>query len=164
MKRKILVLLKDKNFGNDLIHEITGVSRSHINRMYKTWKNTPSLLDAGRTGRPPKLDKEQREELNKLIEENKDASGTTLKKLWENTCRLSITIRSIENFRKKLGYELKNARQKPILREENKRKRFSYARQHLNERWDKYISIDESDFQLYPNKKRVWIRPRERFF
>ena len=57
MKRKILVLLKDKNFGNDLIHEITGVSRSHINRMYKTWKNRHSLLDAGSTGRPPKLNK-----------------------------------------------------------------------------------------------------------
>ena len=90
MKRKILVLLKDKNFGNGLIHEITEVSRSYINRMYKTWKNTPSLLDAGRTGRPPKLDKEQRKELNKLIEENKDASSTILKKLWGNTCRLSL--------------------------------------------------------------------------
>lgn len=81
-----------------------------------------------------------------------------------NTCPLPITIRSIENFRKKIGYELKNARQKPILRDENKRKRVSYARQYLNECWDNHIFIDESDFQLYPNKKQVWIRPRERFF
>ena len=53
------------------------------------------------------LDKEQRWEFKKLIEENKYSSNANMKKLWGNTCPLPLTIRSIVNFPKRLGFEQK---------------------------------------------------------
>lgn len=163
-KRKMVVLMKKKNISHDLISEITGVGVKNIQRMYDMWKDRDSFFDAGRSGRPPKLDEEQRNELAKIISENRTASVPEIKKIWENKPQLSISSRSIQRFRKNLGYQQKNAKQKPILNQKNQLKRLSFARKHLKERWDNHVFIDESDFQLFPNKKRVWLFPKEKSF
>ena len=79
----MVVLMKKKNFPHDLIEEITGVDKTNIEKMYKRWKDRGSFLDAGRSGRPPLFDVHQREELKKILEENRGASATDIKRIWE---------------------------------------------------------------------------------
>lgn len=163
-KRKMVVVMKKKNVSNKLIHEVTGVPIKSINRMYKMWKDGETFFDAGRSGRPSKLDEDQKKELQKFLNEQREASSPTIKKLWEKTAPLPIGVSQIQKIRKKLGYRYKLAKQKPILRQENVSKRLSFARKHLKQHWTNHVFIDEADFQLYPNKKRMFIRPKENVF
>lgn len=164
VKRQMIVELKEKNIFNDLIHEITGMDKTNIKKMYERWKDRGSFLDAGRSGRPMKLDKEQQGELQKIVNENKVTSVSEIKSIWGKTAPLQISPSSIKYFLKKKGYVKKSATKKPILSSQNVSKRFSFARKHVNKRWDNHIFIDESDFQLFPNKKQVWVKRKERVF
>ena len=61
--------------------------------MYKTWKDRVSFLDARRSGKLRKLDEDQLNELKKINEENRDASASTIKSIWEKTCPFRGSIR-----------------------------------------------------------------------
>jgi len=162
MKRKLLVLLKSKGVENTLIQELTGYHPKSINSLYKKWKDRDTYLDAERSGRPPKLDDDQTKELATILDDSRESSAASVKAEWGKTCPLPWSTRSIQRFRRKLGYRMKLAKQKPVLSEANKLKRLEYARKHHKAKWGRHIFIDESDFHLYPRKKFFWLRRRER--
>ena len=164
MKRKLLVLLKSKGVENTLIQELTGYHPKSINSLYKKWKDRDTYLDAERSGRPPKLDDDQTKELATILDDSRESSAASVKAEWGKTCPLPWSTRSIQRFRRKLGYRMKLAKQKPVLSEANKLKRLEYARKHHKAKWGRHIFIDESDFHLYPRKKFFWLRRRERKF
>ena len=92
--------------------------------MYKTWKNMFSLLNAGRIERLPKFGQRTTLITQEINRRKKYSSNANMKKLWGNTCRLPLTIRSIVKFPKKLGFEQKNARQSQFFEEKTKGKGF----------------------------------------
>jgi transposase len=98
------------------------------------------------------------------LEENRSASATDIKRIWNETCPFPLSLRFIQKFRRQLGYQAKFSKQKPILSEANKLKRLSFARKNVKQRWRNHVFIDETDFQLYSNKQLFWVFRREKFF
>jgi transposase len=103
-------LMKKKNISHKLIEQITGVDKTNIEKMYKRWKDRSSFLDARRSGRPSLFDVNQREELKKILEENRSASATDIKRIWNETCFFPLSLRFIQNVLNRLmtkKFELK---------------------------------------------------------
>ncbi|CAI2186031.1 13179_t:CDS:2 [Funneliformis geosporum] len=48
---------------------------------------------------------------------------------------------------------------KPLLKEDHRKKRLQWAKKHKNFDWNQVIFTDESTFQLYTSKKKVWQFP-----
>lgn len=76
------------------------------------------------------------------------------------------TIRRVLQF--KLNLHGRVACRKPFLRPQNVRKRLQFAREHLNwslEQWHQVLWTDESKFELFGTKRRVFVRrsPGERY-
>ena len=70
-----------------------------------------------KSGRPSKLDEDQKEELEKLLNENREASASKIKAEWEKTCPFPLSVSSIEKVCRQLEYRKKSGKQKPILRQ-----------------------------------------------
>jgi hypothetical protein len=68
------------------------------------------------------------------LEENRSASATDIKRIWNETCPFPLSLRFIQKFRRQLGYQAKFSKQKPILSEANKLKRLSFARKNVKQR------------------------------
>ena len=132
--------------------------------MSKKWEKSVFYQDAKRSGRPKKLDNHQLKELQIFFNDDRSSSASSIKKNWERTFKIPISVRTIQRLRKKFGYRLKYPRTRPILSQINISKRLSYARKYSRERWDNHVFIDESDFQLYPQRKSLWLKRRERLF
>ena len=164
VKRKMVVLMKEKNIPDDKVSEIIGVHPKSVSKMSKKWENSVFYQDAKRSGRPKKLDNHQLQELQKIFNDDRSSSASSIKKNWERTSKIPISVRTIQRLRKKFGYRLKYPRTRPILSQINISKRLSYARKYSRERWDNHVFIDESDFQLYPQRKSLWLKRRERLF
>jgi hypothetical protein len=47
-----------------------------------------------------------REKLKKILEDNRSASATDIKRIWEETCPFPLSLRFIQKFRRRLGYYL----------------------------------------------------------
>jgi hypothetical protein len=69
-----------------------------------------------------------------------------------------------------LSFDLQGcvAKRKSLVSNKNKKERLKYARNHLKwsgQDWRRVLWSDESTFELFPTKGRVWIRPHvdERF-
>ena len=69
-----------------------------------------------------------------------------LKEFGKKTCSFPLSLRFIQKFRRHLGYQPKFAKQKPILSQENKKKRFAFARKNVKQRWKNHVYIDENWF------------------
>ena len=65
VKRKMVVLMKEKNVHDDKVAEIIGVHPKSVSKMSKKWENSVFYQDAKRSGRPKKLDNHQLQELQK---------------------------------------------------------------------------------------------------
>lgn len=53
------------------------------------------------------------------------------------------------------------ALKKPLLRKENIKKRYKFALDHINwttAQWDRVLWSDESKFEIFGNKRRVYVR------
>lgn len=102
IQRKLVVDLKNEKVSDDLICQITHVPKKSLKRFYETWKNRPSYLDAQRSGRSPHLDKDQSNELQKLFEDNPELDARSIKKEYEKTAPLKLSLRRIQEIRKKI--------------------------------------------------------------
>ena len=46
-----------------------------------------------------------------------------------------------------------------MLKEDHRKKRLQWAKKHKNFDWNRVVFTDESTFQLYTSKKKVWQFP-----
>ena len=69
---------------------------------------------------------------------------------------------SVETVRQRFheaGGKFINEISKPLLKEEHRKKWLQWAKKHRNFDWNRVIFTDESTFQLYTSKKKVWQFP-----
>lgn len=111
------------------------------------------------SGRPRKLTPEKRRHIGKILKHNHFTTAGELKaKLEENDFELEVSERTIRRELENLGYISVLPRKVPLLTQQAKDIRLSWARKHVRYSWRKVVFSDETTIQMFGNTLRAWSR------
>ena len=120
--------------------KLTKMPLSTIYKKIKKIKKSGSLKHAGGNGRPKKITESAIRALGQYIRHDTSISTRTLSRKLENT-GIEVSYKTIGRHLSNAGYKKKLPKATPMLTETHKLKRVEWARQHLNDRWDKLCSL-----------------------
>ena len=163
-----IIIAKKLGHTHTEISEAVGCSRSSVIRVLEAHelKKSPKK----RTGRPPILNKSACNRLKVSVTRNKRSRRKTLSSIRLTYLKknVSISTRTISKELAKQGVHSRVPRCKPLISEDNKAKRFSWALAH--EHWNvedfkKIMWSDESTYTQFQTSGfgRVWREPGEEF-
>jgi len=69
---------------------------------------------------------------------------------------LEISVETVRRRLREAGGNYTNEISKPLLKAKHREARLEWAKKHQNFDWSHIIFTDESTFQLYTSKKKVW--------
>ena len=139
----------------------TGISLCGVQTTLQRYKETGSFEDRNRSGRPPKTTARDDRNLVMLSMRNRRATSRDLTAQWNRAISGVVDPSTVRRRLLKAGLRGCVAKKKPLVSEKNRKERLKYARKHCKwgkEEWGKVLWSDESTFQLFPTKGRVWVR------
>lgn len=163
LERQKIIVLHEEGYSQRQIVQKTKYSRTAIRAIIKKFKNTGSLEDKTRSGRPPKLTKHDIKYLKNLSLRNRKKTSSELAQDVQAGTGTSVSSSCIRRHLLKAGLRGCVAIRKPLLRRGNKEKRLKYAKQYnhwTQEMLNRVLYTDESKFELFGSKNRQYVRRR----
>lgn len=167
-QRAHAVLLSDKRYKIDQIADIFFVDRDTVSRWLDDWQSdqVDGLTDAPRSGRPPKLDKEQQDEAVHFVLEEPRQIKRGVARIAEHF-EQAVSLDWVRRLLHKRGYRYK--RMRLSLRRKRDQAAFLHAQAELallqaredHGAIDLYY-FDESGFALRPSVPYAWQQVGER--
>ena len=162
IKWQIIGLSKDKNKTQVEIAKLCKVSRCCVQTTLRNYKETKTVSDLPRSGRPPKLSLRDQ---SYLFKETRINPRISLRRLtanfnskFENHSVNKDTVRKSLN---KSGIGSYQADRKPLLSILDRIKRRKWCKERLHwtvEDWSRVIFSDESNFEVINRKSRVIVK------
>lgn len=143
------------------IAEKLKISKSTVHDTIRRFKESSTLKTRKRSGRP-KLTSKQEDQTIKLI--SKRDRRLTAPEICAEFNRSHSTQISVTTTKRRLataGLHGRVAVRKPLLRPQNKVKRLDWGREHQDwtlTDWSKVLWTDESKFEVFGQKRRVYVR------
>lgn len=159
--RAVIVAHHETGKSNGEISRLMKISRRKIDYNVKKFKESASLKNKPRTGRPRIT---TFAEDSKLIVTSKRNRRLTAPELAAEANLLRdkrVSVTTVQRRLREVGLYGRIAARKPFLRAENKKKRLEWARKHKNltlDQWKNVLWSDESKFEVFGSKRRVFIR------
>jgi transposase len=119
------------------------------------YQENPDLSTAERPGRPRITTAKQDKRITAMAEKEHNITATQIQKKMEER-NVEISARTVRRRLHEAGGKYTNEILKPLLTDDHQRKRLQWAKEHRNFDWNRVIFTDESTFQLYSSKKKVW--------
>lgn len=164
-EREIIVKLFREEKTEREIAKIVERPRSTINSIVKRFRETGSVMNKARSGRPPKVTEQLNRVIIREVKKNPRISAPNIASIISESQNAQLNPQTIRNTLKKAGYNGRNARKKGLVSKANKTKRLNFAIHHANKPqsfWNKILWSDESKFELFSTKRKVivWRKPR----
>jgi len=121
----------------------------------KKYHENPDLSTSERPGQPHVTTAKQDKRIVGMAEKEHNITATEIKKKLEERS-VEISVDTVKRHLREAGGKYSNEILKPLLTDDHQRKRLKWAKKHRNFDWNKVIFTDESTFQLYSSKKKVW--------
>jgi transposase len=145
--------------------------KTTVHDTIKRFNNTGSAIPNKRCGPKPLFDSKAQASLKKFITQNSKNRRLTahkIQELWIKKKKRKVSIVTIRRTLRKVGLRSCVARAKPLISEDNKRKRLAWALERKDwtiAKWKKIVWSDESTFSQFSQgrSKRVWRVPEEEF-
>lgn len=139
------------------IQRRTNLPRSTIYYNISKLKKTGTTVHKKRSGRPKKITPEASNAIGQIVRRNPTISTRTLaNKIIQKGVYVShVTISqhlANHGFKKKLPLAT------PMLTKAHKAKRVEWARNHINDNWNKTLFTDETSFWLFRNTVERWYK------
>ena len=132
------------------------IPQSTISRLWNKFKETKTVDDKKRTGRPRKIRTKMKNEIMMELEK----PHTSCKNI---ATKIGISKTSVFYIAKELGYNFHYCEEIPKLSEENKMKRKAYCEQWKDKDLSKIIFSDESYFHIFRNTLGQWSKEKQIF-
>jgi transposase len=165
-RRLVVQLFVGGKIPKKRIARETNLSLYRVKNAIKKFENnadsTNSLKNARKTGRPPKLDARGERRLLRLMQADRRKSAATLRDEMA-IGGYFLGVSTIKRILKKHGFVGRVAVRKPFISKINKKKRQTFAEQHLHwtfDDWSKVLFTDESKFDFFAQKSRIIVRRR----
>lgn len=153
-----------KSYG--FLAEKYKLKRSTVYSIIKRYKNSGTVENQPRSGRPRSLTVRESRELVREVKRNPFTSSLKLKKKVQDEFGKDVGRTTIRRYLKREGYSGRIARKKPFISKVNRRKRLNFARQHVDkplEFWKKVLWTDETKINLFGSDRGsfVWRKKNE---
>ena len=149
-----IVTLRDANYSFGEISKKLGINRSTAYRIYKKFKETGTVENKKRKGRPSKLSKKVASAIEKKIKENPTITSDELRRSLGN--KATVSASSIRRYRKRLGFSASKGKSFDHLSEKHKQQRLLYCKNHANDKFSNVLFTDEKPFELFKVRRKVW--------
>lgn len=121
----------------------------------ESYKKNRDLSTKERAGRPRITTAKQDERITRIAEKEHDVTAVEIQKKMKKLS-LEVGVHTVRRRLREAGGKYVNEISKPLLSEEHRKKRLKWAKNHQNFDWSKVIFTDESTFQLFTSKRKVW--------
>ena len=158
-----IVVLREEGYSLSVIASKVKCSRSCVSKTLARLKETKSLKDRKRSGRPRISSLREDRALVRISTQNRRLTSSHLKREWQETSGVLSSARTVRRRLDEAGLYGRVARRKPLLTDKHRRVRLEWAREreHWSARdWESIIWSDESKFNLIGNDGRVFVRRR----
>lgn len=122
---------------------------------------TGSLKNKKRSGRPRKTTKTEDRYIKILSKKNRRLTAPEIRAELNNSRTDPISVSTVKARLAEANLHGRVAARKPLLRTKNKVKRLEWAKQHRSwtiEDWSKVLWTDESKFEIFGTKRRIYVR------
>jgi len=138
-------------------------SRSGIYYFYKKWLATNSIQNKYKNcGRKKFLSTADSQRIEDFVDKNPHTTALRIRKSLQIKC----SDFPIKKCLKKLGFKNLRLRHKPILSNDNREKRLSFAKKYKNwsvRKWNKVLFSDKSSVQIGKvYLQKIWVKPENR--
>lgn len=137
------------------------ISRCCVQNTLKRFRQSGSHKTLKRTGRPKKTNRRQDMMIKRISLSDRKLTAPKITSIYNSSNDVPIGVSTVKNRLKKAGLNGRVAAKKPLLRIVNKRKRLLWAQEHKNwtvEMWTNVLWTDETKFEIFGSKRRVFVR------
>ena len=157
------VVLVEEGYSYRDVGTRLGISHKTVFRLVKKYRETGSIVDKPRSGRPRvTTEREDRVLVRRSLGDHRLTSPELRAKM-EDDHGVHVSSRTVRSRLFSAGLRGCVAAKKPLLRDPTICKRLAFAREHRNwtiEQWNSVLWADESSFQLFCGAKRAYVRRR----
>lgn len=146
---------KVENLSFSKIAAYIGCSKSTVIYWVQRWQISKDLTEEPKSGRKRSTTAKQDERIVKMAKTEHNITSTKIQGIMEKK-GVDISARTIRRRLHESGGKYTNEISKPLLSENHRKKRLEWAKLHQNFDWNRVIFTDESTFQIFPPKKKVW--------
>jgi len=144
------------------ISKKTGIPLRSCERYVHFLRKNGKIPTIHRTSRPKKISPEQRRQIGMIIKHNHFTTSEELKTMLETKySELDVSERTIRRNLNRLGYTSVFPRKVPLLTQQAKVNRLTWARDHFHYNWNKVVFSDETTIQMFCNTTRAWSREKK---
>jgi transposase len=142
-------------WGYEKIATHIGCTKNTAKNWILRWRISKDLSDQKKSGPRRRTTAKQDKQITKMAKMENSITSIQIQRNMEKR-GVNISARTIRRRLREAGGKYTNAITKPLLTENHRKKRLQWAKRYQNFDWNQVIFTDESTFQLFPSKKKVW--------
>jgi len=154
-------VMREEGFSSRQIASRVGCSQSAVIKILHKKKETGSVVDKARSGRPRASTSRQDRTLRRISLANRKLTSPQLLRQWWEKCNVTVSSSTVRRRCLNFGLRGCKARRKPLMTDVQRRNRIQWARQYSSwtcEMWKKVLFSDESTFCLFGNQSHTYVR------
>lgn len=160
-KRVKITVLHEEGYSLRKICERTGVSYGGVHAIVSKYKTTGLIKNIQRPGRPKITTAAEDRKIIITSKRNRFKTAPIIAAEMNKHRERKLSTTTVKRRLIAIGLNGRVAAKKPLLRPKNSKKRLQFAKDHLNwtqEDWAKVLWSDESKFEIFSTKRRVYVR------
>ena len=158
-----IAVLREEGYSTTQIANRVKCSQSAVSKTLTRLKETGSVDDRKRSGRPRISNPREDRALVCISLNDRKLTSPQLKREWEETCGVVCSASTIRKRLDGAGLYGRVAKKKPLLTDRHKEIRLKWAQERVYwslTDWHKIIWSDESKFNLFGSDGRIYVRRR----
>lgn len=160
-KRSAILALQKNGSSYREIAKLLKVSYSAVKSTVDRYKQGLGIKSRKRVGRPRKTNAKQDKQIVLKSKRNRFKTARDIRSDLIDSNNIEVSVSTIQRRLRSAGLNGRVATKKPLLRKVNKLKRLAWAKKHRNwtpADWKKVLFTDESKFELFSSKRRIYVR------
>lgn len=160
-KRAAVVTLRKESYTIREIAQKLKLPRSTVSDTLKRFAETGQNKSKTRSGRPKSTTSAEDKFIVVTSKRDRRKTAPEISAELNKTRGKPVSTETVRRRLCAAGLKGRVAARKALLRSVNKKKRLQWARKHVNwgpEDWKKCLFTDESKFEIFSNKRRVYVR------
>ena len=158
-----IIASSNEGFSQRKIAAKIKVSKGAVQRTLERFRDTGSY-STKRSGRPRATSLNEDQYIKTTSLRDRTATAGNIQSIVTASREKSISRSTIKRKLVEHGLNGRVAASKPLLRSQNKQKRLLWARKYrgyTKNDWEKVLFADESKFEIFGNKRRIYVRRRK---
>lgn len=160
-KRSAICTLRNEGYSMSQIVQKVGVSKKGVYTNLDRSQKFGSLVDRKRSGRPRKTTKAEDKYIIMKNKRKHRLTAVDIANDFNFGKSLKMSMTTVKTRLLHAGLRGRVAMKKLLLRNVDKKKRLEWAKKHANwiaQNWNSVLWTDESKFEIFGSKRRVYVR------